>query len=78
MMRLLHASRWEMRETISDDEIPPYAILSHTWGQGEISFQDWTAMSPQVMAECRLGFRKIEFSRRQAVEDGIDWVWVDT
>jgi hypothetical protein len=24
------------------DDIPPYAILSHTWGEEEVSFQDWS------------------------------------
>jgi hypothetical protein len=29
-----------MREFIADDEIPPYAILSHTWAEDEVSLLD--------------------------------------
>jgi len=39
-MRLLHALRGEIKSFIVDDDIPPYAILSHSWGEEEITFQD--------------------------------------
>ncbi len=38
-MRLLHTSTLKLRE-FHDDEIPDYAILSHTWEDGEVSFQE--------------------------------------
>ena len=37
-MRLLNTSTLKLRE-FHDDEIPDYAILSHTWEDGEVSFQ---------------------------------------
>jgi hypothetical protein len=37
-MRLLHPKSLELKEFIGQD-IPPYVILSHTWGDGEVSFQ---------------------------------------
>ncbi|KAI1382351.1 heterokaryon incompatibility protein-domain-containing protein [Hypoxylon crocopeplum] len=37
-MRLLDAHTLEIREYYED--IPPYAILSHTWSDGEVSFVD--------------------------------------
>jgi len=37
-MRLLNTETLELQEFIGD--IPYYAILSHRWGEGEISFQD--------------------------------------
>jgi hypothetical protein len=37
-MRLLHSETLEFHSFQND--IPPYAILSHTWGDGEISYQD--------------------------------------
>jgi hypothetical protein len=37
-MRLLHAKTWQLSEFF--DEIPPYAILSHNWGQDEVTFED--------------------------------------
>lgn len=38
-MRLLHTSTLKLCE-FHDDEIPDYAILSHTWEDGEVSFQE--------------------------------------
>ncbi|CAK3868340.1 Vegetative incompatibility [Lecanosticta acicola] len=44
----------------ADDDAPPYAILSHTWGADdeEITFADLTSDSYQS----KVGYRKIEFS----------------
>ncbi|KAK1833626.1 heterokaryon incompatibility protein-domain-containing protein [Podospora conica] len=38
-MRLLNTSTLELDEFVGND-IPPYAILSHTWGDKEATFQD--------------------------------------
>jgi len=59
-----------------DDEIPPYAILSHTWGRNEdeVSFQDITADS----GGGRRGYNKIEFCAKQAAADNLEFFWVDT
>jgi hypothetical protein len=38
-MRLLNATSLKF-EVFSDDQLPPYAILSHTWGDEEVSYQD--------------------------------------
>lgn len=40
-MRLISCSTYQLDEFFGSD-IPPYAILSHTWGQGEVSFADFT------------------------------------
>ncbi|KAF3058217.1 Vegetative incompatibility protein HET-E-1 [Daldinia childiae] len=75
-MRLLSSSSGEMKFFPSRADIPPYAILSHTWGEEEVSFQDWQGEREKVKK--MKGFRKIEYCCQQAVEDGLDWVWVDT
>jgi hypothetical protein len=57
--------------------IPPYAILSHTWGSDgdEISFQDVR----KNRARCKpLGYPKVRFCGDQALRDGIQFFWVDT
>jgi hypothetical protein len=78
-MRLLNSKTRDMREFMSSSDTPPYAILSHTWGVEEVSLADWRALSAHAFeVEAKEGFRKIEFCCRQAVEDGLDWVWVDT
>lgn len=73
-MRLLNSKTYQQREFVSEDSVPPYAILSHTWGDGEVTFQD--IMGPN--AEQKLGYRKIRFCCEQAIKDKLDWVWVDT
>jgi hypothetical protein len=56
------------------DKAPAYAILSHTWGEDEVTFKD-------VMngaAESKLGYQKIRFCREQSSRDGLQYFWVDT
>ena len=38
-MRLLHTSTFKL-ESFEGETLPPYAILSHTWGDEEITFQE--------------------------------------
>ena len=58
------------------DKIPPYAILSHTWGEDdeEVTFQDLV----QSVVGSKAGYRKIEFCGKQATRDGLHYVWIDT
>lgn len=75
-MRLLNTRSWEMRDFISDDDIPPYAILSHTWDEEEVSFLQWEDGSSEIS---RLkGYQKIRQFGKLAGDDGFDWVWADT
>ncbi|KAL6708236.1 hypothetical protein ACN47E_003420 [Coniothyrium glycines] len=57
-------------------DVPPYAILSHTWGPSreEVSFDDVTSDTYKT----KTGYRKIVFCGRQAAIDGLDYFWVDT
>ncbi|KAI1124599.1 hypothetical protein F5Y10DRAFT_249041 [Nemania abortiva] len=68
-------NRLEMRE-FSGENIPKYAILSHTWGEDEITFAEMRSWSGRV--ERKQGFNKILSTCAQAQLDGISWVWVDT
>jgi hypothetical protein len=76
-MRLLNVSSGEITEFISDADIPPYAILSHTWGTQEITLADWTSKDAAQLAAMR-GHDKIQYCREQAAKDGLQWIWVDT
>ncbi|KAI1741485.1 hypothetical protein F4680DRAFT_66278 [Xylaria scruposa] len=62
--------------SITNDKIPKYAILSHTWGNEdqEVSFDG------MVRGEERnkQGYRKVEFCRDQARLDGLQYFWIDT
>jgi hypothetical protein len=72
-MRLLHSKTLELKEFIGQD-IPPYAILSHTWGDEELSFQD--IQRPE--AREKKGYNKIRLCCDQASQDGFEYAWVDT
>ncbi|EHK18897.1 uncharacterized protein TRIVIDRAFT_119408, partial [Trichoderma virens Gv29-8] len=54
---------------------PPYAILSHTWGQEEVSFQDFHLPDQR---EKLAGFSKIRSTCKKAYSHGLDYAWVDT
>ncbi|KAH8665196.1 heterokaryon incompatibility protein-domain-containing protein [Tricladium varicosporioides] len=43
-MRLINVRTLDMEEYFGDNT-PEYAILSHTWGHDEISFQEWTMLT---------------------------------
>lgn len=56
------------------DSPPPYAILSHIWGQEEVTFQDVTNNTGTHKA----GYEKIRFCGQQARRDGLQFFWVDS
>jgi ankyrin repeat protein len=63
------------KDLVGDDAIPPYAILSHTWKDGqEVTFQDLV----DGTGESKTGHNKIRFCAQQAERDGLQYFWVDT
>lgn len=78
-MRLLyHGEDGEL--SITDDliatTIPPYAILSHTWGadNDEVTFDDLVKNA----GKDKPGYKKIELCGEQTQRDGLQYFWVDT
>jgi hypothetical protein len=63
-------------EDFFEDEAPPYAILSHTWGKEEVSFQNIQGRGDEYIS--RLGYDKIARTCKQALDDGLEYAWVDT
>ena len=76
-MRLLNVRTKEMGEFLSDSDIKPYAILSHTWAEDEVTFEDFQSLPQETLAE-KKGYAKIEYCCLQAAADGYDWAWIDT
>jgi len=76
-MRLIKINRGGELSLTGDliENIPPYAILSHTWGPDdtETTFNDLKAGRRD-----KVGYSKIEFTARQAQKDGLGYIWVDT
>jgi hypothetical protein len=76
-MRLLHATGdddFSLVEYI--DDIPRYAILSHTWGADyeEVTFKD--IYKGKGKGKRKLGYAKLRFCATQAARDGIQYFWV--
>jgi len=71
-MRLLNAKTLRVEE--HNANIPKYAILSHTWGSEEVSFEDIS----QPTAWNRAGYTKIEKACQQAIDDELQYIWIDT
>src|SRR6185295_7692950 len=61
-----------------DKAIPPYAILSHTWGAeaDEVTFDDLT--NGTGTGTSKPGYEKIRFCAEQARQDGLGYFWIDT
>jgi hypothetical protein len=57
------------------DDVPPYAILSHTWEQGqEVTYDDW--INGRAMG--KKGYDKSRFLKMQCQRDGLKDFWIDT
>ena len=78
-MRLLNTEtlRLESFAAPSPGACPPYAILSHTWDDQEILFDDVADDRIPLPAHKR-GFRKVKESCQQASKDGYSYIWIDT
>jgi Heterokaryon incompatibility protein (HET) len=82
-MRLLRAASHtlpsnEARTTYASEQFfngtPPYAILSHTWGDEEVTFQELA----QGGGLHKAGYDKIRFCVKQAARDGFQYFWIDS
>ncbi|KZM21778.1 ADP binding [Ascochyta rabiei] len=74
----------------NDDAVPAYAILSHTWGDQEVTFDDLINDNKNGYSRIRaslrrlrphsrkVGYDKIRFCAQQAKRDGLRYFWVDT
>jgi hypothetical protein len=86
-MRLLSASTFAVIEK-HENELPPYAILSHTWGdnEDEVTLQEIQQFSRSRHQEYIItsqlsttnGFSKIQQAGRLAVPQGMEFMWIDT
>jgi hypothetical protein len=77
-MRLLQLEdngEFSLTEYIGKD-VPPYAILSHTWGADdeEVTFRDLR----DGTGKNKLNYIKLTFCAKRAAHDGLQYFWVDT
>ena len=72
-MRLLNTTTLELVE-FHCAQIPQYAILSHTWEEGEVLLAD----IQNHQATGKFGYRKICGCCHVARKNGLQWAWIDT
>lgn len=72
-MRLIHTKTLKLAE-FAGKVIPPYVILSHTWEEGEVSFQDMQGGD----ANQKAGHDKIKRCCEVAAAQGFEHAWIDT
>ncbi|KAI0508751.1 HET-domain-containing protein [Xylaria bambusicola] len=75
-MRFLHSVDLTFNTFVDDRDMPKYAILSHTWGQDEVTYKEMKKR-PDDAAK-KQGYQKIKASAQRAREDGLEYFWVDT
>ncbi|KAF2807550.1 HET-domain-containing protein [Mytilinidion resinicola] len=75
LLQLGHYPSFSLAE-FTEDEIPPYAILSHTWGPDgdEVTYKDIIDGTGSGKA----GYDKLRFCAVQAKNDGLGYCWIDT
>jgi len=90
-MRLINTTSYFLEEFFGD-KLPNYAILSHTWGAEEITYQEWIYAHNQGIArwgwarieeevdriKAKSGYKKILNACQQARSASQRWIWVDT
>ncbi|KAL1836452.1 hypothetical protein VTJ49DRAFT_5140 [Mycothermus thermophilus] len=68
-MRLINVKTRKIHDFTTDAHTEPYAILSHTWGDEEVSFEDFQTLSPEALSS-KKGYTKIDYCCKQAEKDG--------
>jgi hypothetical protein len=74
-MRLINTHEFPPKvpkDIVSDRK---YAILSHTWGEDEVTLGD--LREPEQDYESA-SWKKIRGAQEQATQEGLDWIWIDT
>jgi len=91
-MWLIDTTTLELHDFIDANHAPPYAILSHCWGESEMSFKDFrkkrncTGPGYQKIVDCCEYVRELTFwSADRSVlpatsrrKTSVQWVWIDT
>jgi hypothetical protein len=70
-MRLLNVDTLELKTFYCRQKRPAYAIISHTWGDDEVGFED--IKNPNKVRH-HPGFSKVESCCRIACGRRIEWV----
>ena len=73
-MRLINVKTLAFEEYYGEN-IPSYAVLSHTWGSEEVTYQEWCS---RKFSKTKAGYEKIRSACKLAVDDEVNYLWCDT
>ncbi|KAI1126213.1 HET-domain-containing protein [Nemania abortiva] len=73
-MRLLSVDSFVLEEFF-EPNVPKYAILSHTWREGEILFED---IRDSEQAKKKRGYQKVQRACELAKSHDYKYIWIDT
>jgi hypothetical protein len=76
-MRLLNVRSLCLESFIDPTTRPKYAILSHTWGEGEVLFSDVYGKDSAAWDQMPSA-QKVRDSCLQTLRDGYNYIWIDT
>lgn len=74
-MRLINVETGSLEE-FSGSTVPPYAVISHRWGNEEVLLEDYGDRPPILSRS--YGWTKILQAGHIARERGLRYVWIDT
>ncbi|CAI6098816.1 unnamed protein product [Clonostachys chloroleuca] len=72
-MRLLNADT--LKPEFFQADVPRYAVLSHRWGEEEVTYED--IRTGRDVAQLK-GYYKLRMSAQVAKATGYDYIWIDT
>lgn len=73
-MRLINTTTGLFTDFADVEQSPPYAILSHTWTDHEVSYKDYRKGRNKSFS----GYAKIKSTLELARSDGLEYAWIDT
>lgn len=74
-MRLINTSTLQLEDFLGD-EVPSYAILSHTWTKEEVTLQEW--QKSKWATRSKAGYKKVRAACAVAKAQNHKWLWADT
>lgn len=79
-IRLIDVKTLGLQELLFDPtRVPKYAILSHTWGDSEVSFRQWNQwVQDRTSTSQHEGFEKVRLACIEARKLRYKYLWADT
>jgi hypothetical protein len=70
-MRLINVKTLAFEEYYGEN-IPSYAVLSHTWGSEGVTYQEWCS---RKFSKTKAGYKKIRSACKLALDDEVNYLW---